>query len=144
MGSFKTNDDCTVPKQGKDQTGHLVNEKGYLVTKDGHVCKRNGEVLFKRTTLKAGEIPKFFDFTRFPTQCFQGKFTRNGEGQPQLKPDGNGTYLDDQGRLVSKEGWLMDSSGNIVDQGRFIMFEKLVLGPNSSLPAFFAKKAFEK
>lgn len=49
----------------RDQGGHLVNERGYLITKEGHICNRQGRVLFHKDHLKAGDFPKFFNFTKF-------------------------------------------------------------------------------
>lgn len=39
MGSFKTFEE-SVLKQGKDQTGHIVNSKGYLINKEGNIVTR--------------------------------------------------------------------------------------------------------
>lgn len=48
-----------------DQGGSLVNNKGYIVNDRGDICSRQGPILFEKETLKNGEFPKFFPFSRF-------------------------------------------------------------------------------
>jgi hypothetical protein len=79
MGCFPKLDG-TIPKLQKDAAGRLVNERGYLVTREGHICSRSGKVLFQKESLKGGEFPKFFHFTKFPKHRFLGELHTDSNG----------------------------------------------------------------
>jgi hypothetical protein len=57
-----------------DLGGNLVNHKGYIVNENGDIAHRAGPVLFKKETLKNGEFPKFFPFSRFNIKTIQGDY----------------------------------------------------------------------
>lgn len=139
IGCF-TKIDGSIPKAQKDQSGRTVNERGYLVTREGHVCNRAGQVLFEKETLKGGEFPKLFQFSKLPTWQFIGdlEFDELGELNPIQNRLGN--LEDRRGRLVNKKGFLIDSRFNVIDTEGNIMFERGILNKDDGLPEFYRKQ----
>ena len=120
-----------------DKGGNLINEKGYLVNKSGDIVTRYGKVLFTASTLKAGEFPKFFPFTRFNAKRLQGVFETDPLGAPILSRNQDGSLIDDEGNTVNAKGYLVDRHGNVCDPKGHKMFEKHLLTPDGDIPQLF-------
>ena len=113
-----------MPEDLKDQRDRKINPKGYLVDSDDNVVdKEKGDVMFgKRELDEMGEIPAPFCVERFNFNPFA------------IKPSGSPR----RGRKVNDKGWLVDNSGNIVEDrfGR-VKFDKQQLTKDGDLPKLF-------
>ena len=120
-----------------DQKGRRVNEKGYLIDKDGNIIDNKGNKLWDKEHLFDGEFPKIFPFSLFNPESITGKFKRDKNGKPILKPaEKEGQFYDDDGNLVNKHGYLIDKDGNIIDKNGNLVFKKNILKDGEIPPVF--------
>lgn len=98
------------PQTGKnvDKKGRPVNDRGYLVDHEGNVISKNNQKIFDSDHLENGEIPKIFPFTKFNTKNVLGNFEMDPVGVPILGKDRNGNLIDNDGKRVNKQGYLVD------------------------------------
>lgn len=110
MGCFKLNDQSQIKIEdgSKDLSGHLVTSKGYLTNQEGDILNRKGHVLFKSQELKNGEFPKIFKFSKFNMGWIQGNFNRDEQKKPILFSFPGGDWRDEDSRLCSQKGYLID------------------------------------
>lgn len=120
-----------------DQGGNLVNNKGYIVNDRGDICSRQGPVLFAKETLRNGEFPKFFPFSRFNIKTVMGEFEIDPQGVPILERKPNGTLVDKQGKTVNSMGFTIDAQGNVIDDRGYVHFEQSLLGEGGDIPELF-------
>ena len=120
-----------------DKAGFMVNQKGYIINKQGHLCTRQGRVIFDKKSLRNGEFPKIFPFTRFNISRVLGDFDMDPTGVPMLVRDSNGIFVDKQGRQVNSKGFLVDRSGNVIDIRGKVAFEKSMLYADGDIPEVF-------
>ena len=95
QGNFKINKDPSQsPGKFVDAQGRPVNDKGYLVDRDaGHILSSRGSIVAKK-----GELD----------------FDENGD--PVLLTDRHGFPVDKEGRRVNTKGYLVDNSGNLLNE----------------------------
>lgn len=98
-----------------DKKGRKINEKGYLIDgKTGDVVEnsRNKKVFDKKDLDERGEIPPPFNLEKFNfnPHDIRGYFDRDAQGNELIgkRKDSKGRPVDKLGRLVNKEGFLID------------------------------------
>jgi len=84
-----------------DTAGLRVNHKGYLINENGDICTRFGKIIFRAQSLKNGEFPKIFPFTRFNIKRILGNFEMDPGGVPILSTNTEGNFVDKEGRMVN-------------------------------------------
>lgn len=120
-----------------DKKGRKVNDKGYLIDNYGNVIDNKGNKVWDKQHLYEGEFPKIFPFSLFNPDTISGKFKKDKDGKPILKPaEKEGQFYDDDGNLVNKHGYLIDKDGNIIDKNGNLVFRKNILEDGQIPPVF--------
>jgi hypothetical protein len=51
-----------------------VNDRGYLINDNGDIINKGNKIIFDKSQLKNGEIPKIFPYTRFNINMIKGNY----------------------------------------------------------------------
>ena len=112
-----------------DSKGKVINSRGYLLDKRGHIIDKSGKLMFRKAQLtQDGDLPVPASIDRFNFIPF--KIT----GNFQAKPKSDSDTLDNNKRMVNKQGFLIDNKGHIVTQKGKIMLDKCFLREDGSFP----------
>jgi hypothetical protein len=143
-GRIKNRDFILRKMHFRDLDGMIVNEKGYLIDPEtGDIRSRyTFEVVFKNHLLGGRNkselpLPYRMENHNFNPHQILGNFDYDEQGRPIILKDKFGNKIDKNLRQVNASGWLVDLSGNIIDNLGRIKFIKEQLTERGDLPKLF-------
>ena len=144
MPIISQGEDGKGPGRATDMKGHLVNAAGYLIDEQGNIVSKGnkalktkaGKVMFNFWEIMYNEPPKIFEFTEFDLKWIKGRLDRDVTKNPRHDDE-----YDLDGRMINSLGYLIDLSGNILDQNGKMVFRKEILkqayGQDARIPPIF-------
>lgn len=96
--------------------------------------------MFQKKELdEKGEVPAPFNVEKhnFHPHEVRGDFDFDKNGNPIIKKDSNGDFVDKRGKRVSSRGYLIDNDGNIIDHAGRKKFDKSHVTADGDLPKLF-------
>lgn len=93
----------------------------------------------KKDLDEKGEVPAPFNVEKhnFNPHEVRGHFDYDKNGNPIIKKDGSGGFVDKRGVPCSGRGYLIDKDGNIIDHAGRKKFDKSHVTAEGDLPKLF-------
>ena len=125
-----------------DKHGNRTNQRGYLIDPaTGDVINNmNGQKMFDQSEMDdRGEVPAPFSFEKynFNPHAVRGDFDYDRHGEPILKQDKNGNFVDKRGNRVTSRGFRVNEKGHLIDNHGRTKLHKNHMTPDGDLPKLF-------